>query len=307
MVDTYDKVGAGVGLAGVGYGGYELWKSSKVRDNWAKVQADANTLKSLIDQYCIGVNEVIAKFDTSFSSGQPVDSADVSLEEAALADLEKQIDIVIKRIYIDIGKTEEATKLDKWAFIEGIMSDIDPDLCTLKKIALGGIGLYYTGKIVLPAGYGIYKFIKKIQDDHNDMNRPTGTSGPNPVTGEVVTGRTSEEFQINMQRSLQVTCVVNLPATLALLPTALSQFSTLPDWVQKQIAVEAGITEWYIQPTVPATHAAWSFHISANPRLIAAIVAAVAITAIFCIIVGPEILPLLQPYMGTLAMGMAAV
>jgi hypothetical protein len=300
VADVFDYAGAGVGVAGAGYGAYEWWKSDQVRSDWARVGADAKKLKDLVTQYTNGVNEIIAKFNTSFSSGNPVDSADVSMEEAEVADLEKQINEIIIQIFHDIDTTKTATKLSTWAFIEGIMSDVDPALCTLKKIALGGLGLYFTGKVVLPAGYGIYKFIKKIQDDHNDMNRPSGTSGTNPVTGKVISGATSEEFQINMQRDLQVNCVVDLATTLTLVPVAQSQFAALPEWVQKQLAVEAGITEWYSQPAQQ-----WGFHISANPRTICAIIAAVTLAVAIGIVLGPEILPLLQEFGATLASGMA--
>jgi hypothetical protein len=105
-----------------------------------------------------------------------------------------------------------------------------------------------------------------------------------------------------MQRDLQVNCVVDLATTLTLVPVAQSQFAALPEWVQKQLAVEAGITEWYSQPAQQ-----WGFHISANPRTICAIIAAVALAVAIGIVLGPEVLPLLQEFGATLAGGMAAL
>lgn len=288
MADTTDYIGIGLGLAGPAYAGYQVYATSKVRSDWDKVQADFDTLFSLIRQYAQGVNEIIAKFNTAFAGGT-LDNADVDIEEAALAQIEKQIETIIKIIYKDLDQTEDDAEkgTGMWGMIEGAVEMIDPDLVIWKKLVLGGAAIF----VGVKAGLWITKMVKGMKDDWNDTNHPGGVSGTCPKCGAVKTGNTTEHLQFELQRHLVTVHTLDVTVMAAIMPGAVDQFHQLPDWVQKELAVEAGITEFYMAPA-----SEWTWQMRNVPWYFWALLAFTVIAIL--------IIPELAPAVGSALRGM---
>jgi hypothetical protein len=281
-MDWRDYTGLGLGAVGVGYGGYEWWRTNDLRKHWGDIVADTDTMLGYIDQYVLGVNELIAKFNTAAASGVPVDNEEVNREVAELSNLEHLIEHQLEIIYTDIGKAKEDAEND---WVSWLWAHLPPSVKALigLGVIIGGIAIAFA---TVAVGLFVARVIKNITDFWHNNNRPTGTAAGCPSCNATITAANAQELRMNVERHLATHHPVNVNAMVQVLPDARAKFAQLPEWVQESVAVDTGIEGFFYQPD-------WRPYLMQTPWKVYAIIACVVVLAVGVAIVAPGLVPVL--------------
>jgi len=275
--------GGTTGLVGGGYGIWEYMQLNKLENAWDNIVDTWETTKSTINEYVNSINALLVKFEYAYTNGLPLDESEISDDMAYIASLEATIQSLFNALsdLIPKAKDDQTDGLGGmlWAGIEGICKGIHPQFWTFK---YGAIGLFSylifkktTGVGAVKAGQGIYKMWEKIRDYFNDKNHPGGTSVDCDICGETINAPDSELLKIEFERHLTVNHVVNVSAAIAAVPQMVYQIAQLPDWVQKSLALEAGIRPQYV-----LAQNEWATSFQADWRTVVTVVGICAITVV---------------------------
>ena len=243
-MDTSDIFGLLLGFGGGAYGGYEAYTSSKVRSDWGNVKATWASLDANIAQWFMEVNAIITKFNNAFSGAVPLDVADVDREEAIASALEKIINEQFVIIYKDLDATIADVHRSLWyqidAWGKSFAGRIGADAVLAAKALI-------TGGMFIGGGFIVTKLVTGLKNRYNDSKFPFGLS-LTMADGTVITGNTTQELELSVQRYYATTYVLNDAALATAMPGVVAQFNQLPSWVRNELANEAGITEFYQSP-----------------------------------------------------------
>lgn len=286
-------LGLAVGGLPAVYEGYRLFD---IRGHLSKIKVNCETLigsidqyqsgyaelSGLIGQYIAGYHELVAKLNTAMASGVPVDEAELTSEEQAMAELEHQIAAVQYAIDVNILGAQEAASMDplRWLWA-----------------ALRAIGVAVLVYIGVRVGFATALVIKKFFDRWHDTHLPPPTATC-PVCHIVIHGATVDEVRHNMEAHLMNYHPVNVDALLTVVPEAQSKFAELPEWVQKSIAVESGIQGFFYQPD-------WTQQFRSNPWYLYAIVAVCAVAAVVLVVTDPALAPALAAVLARFGLALA--
>lgn len=247
-------IGGGAGIIGGSYGIYEYMRSNKLNQAWDNIISDWESMKATLDDYVTSVNELIVIYDNAYVNGVVPDEGLVSNLMGHISDLE----LYFKGLYDDLvnqinaGKSAVPSNLFEmlWSWIEGMCSTLYTNFYQIKYATGMYVGYLVfrrvTGVSITSAGRGIYKSWEKLRDWFNDRNHPGGPSATCDLCGEDITAPNTEYLGMEIERHIYMRHVVNIPVAVAAVPSLVAILSQLPEWVQKSLALEVGVSPEYI-------------------------------------------------------------